>query len=596
MKAIKIKAGDGKRLLRRLAPLGLLWTIPFLILMSFFISEVLKTANYLETFPKELVFPTLMHAFSALIIAAVTFLARRPAHLAAKLVSAALLALFFVNYGQRFATVVDLLRAVLPILPEKGPDVILLNAIVLAGVFALSLAAGRLLERLADQRHWTLFHSSNLTVSLSLFAGLMFLSQFVPLARVLPSMIAQSAVQSPQFAAPTAAPAATKPDIYYLVFDRYASQKTLSDQLSFSNAPLLDYLAASGFTTNNAAYSNYPYTGISVSSTLAANYTKDQVAPFVNQEVNQHTLFHNLNRTSPVIRALKQAGYKYYSIGSTYGATNQAPLADVDYAAQHAITIYNRHFKRLRGVESSQFLQSLYAMFAPAAAPPWWPFRGAEVQAVEYDRVQFLTLDELASDPHPGGRFILAHILVPHEPYFFNGDGSLSTFQTVDSVGKPIKQKYLGQVEFVNNQIKPILEKINKLSDGQSVVLLNADEGPYPSRLNSTFENPTGAVADAENIPGDDMRKWSDDWLQMKYGILQAAHIPAATPDDLANLSSVNLFRIVLNRYLGYQLPYLPNCHFALSSDSAYEFRYADITQRLTGTANPACAQYQTAP
>jgi hypothetical protein len=80
-----------------------------------------------------------------------------------------------------------------------------------------------------------------------------------------------------EYSASTPLPAATgpvsaKPDIYYLVFDRYTSPEVLKANFNFDNSGITNFLAEQGFTTRSQAYSNYPFTTPSIASTLSMHY------------------------------------------------------------------------------------------------------------------------------------------------------------------------------------------------------------------------------------------------------------------------------------------------------------------------------------
>jgi hypothetical protein len=188
----------------------------------------------------------------------------------------------------------------------------------------------------------------------------------------------------------------------------------------------------------------------------------------------------------------------------------------------------------------------------------------------------------------------MAHILVPHPPYEFNADGSLSNSTLSNNDTKLIKKKYTGQVEFINSEISKIIADINKNSAGEAVILLISDEGPYPVEMNQTVFSPvTGSQAD-DIVYDKSMLSWSDDELKMKYGILQALRIPGASSDDMSHVSPVNAFRIVLNTYFGYEFPYLQNCHLALQDGRENLYKYKDITDRISGSADDSeCQQYE---
>jgi hypothetical protein len=290
-----------------------------------------------------------------------------------------------------------------------------------------------------------------------------------------------------------------------------------------------------------------------------------------------------LIRQSAFVKAVKQQGYSFHNIGSWYHASNKAPLADADYMYDHRISAFG-HTKRLLGIEATQFGQSPYYQFFTIPSHRW-PLKTEDRDQVANVREQLKVLDSLTTGPSPGGRFIFTHILIPHDPFVFNADGSTSAHPTPDNEGLAVKTKYTNQVQFINDQMRSVIDQIDKQSDGKAVIVLNADEGPYPQVMTASFKNPGGAGATGEDIAVSDMSTWSPDWLQMKYGILQAARVPKASASDMAKLSSVNAFRLVLNSYFHYQLPYLPNCHYGYK-DTIKVFDYTDLTTKIGDSAD----------
>jgi hypothetical protein len=581
-------------LIRRLsnhrpARLALLVLAPFLILESFFFVNVLKDYNYIEAFPRAFGLVTELQLGTALVIAVVVYWLKWPRNFSAKLVSATLLGMLMVGYDDRLQGVLGVYRALLPIKPAN--DTPLISLLFLLTLLALTTIIGLGVVRL--QRRYAQLSTDNIVWSVFIVVGFIFLSQFSRIAHVYPQMRTETKAQAPSLGQPAHKTGATKPDIYYIVLDRYASSQTLQTQFNYQN-PFTDFLKTRNFQVNDNAYANYPYTPISISSTINAQYTNQVVAPYKNNDVQSRTLYHNLIRQSSVVKALKQNGYQYYSIGSSYGASNRAPLADHDFMWDHLVTIFGKE-KRLRGMEAAEFLQNPLYRFGQVSAS-WWPLKVQDHTQIEDVREQLNILTDL-SKTSTGGHFIFAHLLVPHDPFYFNANGSFNSNPDTANDGESVRQKYLGQVQFISDQMQSIVDNIQKSSGGKAVILFNADEGPYPQVMNQSFLRPNNENAVQEDgvIKGD-MRAWSADWLRMKFGILQAAYIPQATAQDRQSLSSVNLFRVVLNRYVGYELPYLPDCHYALSEGSQAEYNYGDVTPKLLGTESPQCKHMESLP
>lgn len=567
-----------------------LWLSAYLVLLSFYFTAILENYNYLEIFPSEMVFPLLMHAVTALLIAAAVCWLRPLKLYFAKLISAIAFALLLVDYDSKLLSVTGLIRAFVPGMSSSDPLAyasIVYLALLVTVVLVIGLLSQRTVENLAKVQ------AKDVQLGMVILVGFLFLTPFMSLLDILPSMIRQGRAMPPEISVPTGGKITNKPDIYYIVLDRYTNASVLRDQFDYDNTPFTGYLRDKGFRVNDDAYSNYPYTAISMSSTLNAGYIDKLVAPYKKSEAQSRTLFHNSIWQSPVVKALKRAGYSYHVLGSEYGVSYKAPLADREHIRMDSLTIFNTT-KKLRGSEGLEFQKGPYYRFAQIPQLSWWPVSSITVDNLDVTRQQLTSLEMITSDGSSGGRFIFAHILVPHDPFAFNADGSLSSNPSSDSVGKPIKQKYVGQVEFINDQMEKAVDGIMKQSKGEAVIMINADEGVYPWVMNGDFKqaSPETLVL-GEGPDGKDMRQWSEEWLRMKFGILQAAYIPNASDDDMSHVSSVNLFRIVLNKYLGYDLPYLPDCQYGVTNGTQDLFNFADITGRFKDNADRSCQKYQ---
>ena len=62
------------------------------------------------------------------------------------------------------------------------------------------------------------------------------------------------------------------PDIYYIVLDEYAGIQTLKNKFNFDNSEFYNYLSKKGFIISSKSYSHYPYTILSIPSSLNMQY------------------------------------------------------------------------------------------------------------------------------------------------------------------------------------------------------------------------------------------------------------------------------------------------------------------------------------
>lgn len=565
---------------------GGLWLVAFVILFAVMLSDFFYYYNYLEVFPLELVIPLIIVFVLSLIVSLIIFFLPWPRLFVSKLLTVVALAFSMTNYDGRLNSISGFFRGLIPILPAS--DLPIISIFYFISLVVIAVAIGLLLDKFLKQKKREHFSSRISEFILVVIAVIGFWQLYHFLA-IIPSIYKESNVTAPTLKSNTKHVSQTeKPDIYYIILDRYTSSSVLKSQFGYDNSAFLDELKNLGFTVNDNAKSNYPLTSISISSTMNADYTNNVVSEFKNNTIQTRSLYNNLIRQSAVAKALKASGYKYYLIGSDYNASNKSQLADSDLSYSQSIKIFGLT-KRLRSFEVTEFLKSPFHQLFKIESS-WWPFKSTEKDKVKFVGDQLDLLNSFANSKSSGGKFVFVHILVPHEPFVFNADGSISDYPGTDNYGKTVKTKYLDNLKYISNEIGKSVNNIIKNTNGQAVVLINADEGPYPHELNATTFNP---AANLDFIDKTDMAAWPSDWLQMKFGILQAVHIPKASESDLQNLSSVNLFRIVLNNYLGYKLDYLPNCNFGFNRGDIYEYNYHDITKQLQGQPNPQCSKYQ---
>jgi hypothetical protein len=380
-----------------------------------------------------------------------------------------------------------------------------------------------------------------------------------------------------------------KPDIYYIVLEDYASQDVLKQQFGFDNAEFMDFLKDKGYYVDPGAHQNYPYTTMSVASTLSADYLNDLVGKFSNVHPQSVIPFHETIRSTPVAQLLQTLGYKYSLIGSWYETTNMSRVADTTYAKEGVLTVL-AHDYVLNNFSKLMMLGGLFGRFMQLGIHLGnFTVIGYEnLGDVDMDHYALGTLSALAGQTG-GGRFIFAHIILPHEPLYFNADGSLNTNTSRDNVGEPVKVKYVNQIKYVNGQIESVLNKIEEASHGKAVVILQSDEGPRPLGLNEDED----AETEENEIQAGDMREWSDVNIQTKYGELAAYKLPGvdmASKENQDQADNVNIFRLVLNSYFGYSLAYRPDCYYAYPDGRNRPLDFASITTRLTGEPeDPRC-------
>jgi hypothetical protein len=356
-----------------------------------------------------------------------------------------------------------------------------------------------------------------------------------------------------QMAAPPAvATAITEPtrDVYYLIFDRYADAETLRDVYNFDNAPFLDELRGLGFYVATESASNYQRTAHSVASSLSLNYL-DRLTELVGLESRSWLPLYAMLQDNAVGRFLKQQGYTFVQVGSWWNPTRNNPHANVNLN-WHTTPELSRVF----------LTQTAVGQIAQRLGLRLFDDRAHQCERIhrEVDAVA-----ELARDPQP--TFVFAHLLVPHPPFVFGPDGKCLSLETVTNRSRV--ENYTNQVRFANTKILEMIRAIRANSQTDPIIIIQADEGPWPA-----------PYAGDERFLGTDVT--SVDWtratraeLREKMRILNALYLPGpGTPPFHPNMTPVNTFRIVFNRYFGTDLPLLPDENYVFVDDRhLYKFQ-----------------------
>jgi len=381
-----------------------------------------------------------------------------------------------------------------------------------------------------------------------------------------------------------------KPDIYYLVFDRYASADTLKNIYGYDNSDLLDYLSNQGFVNRPSAYANYPFTMASASSTMAMNYFPEFEKMFNSDSSgNWQTAFpyRSILNDPPIAQVLKANGYKYNQVSSWWDFTRIGIKADANPTESY----------RLNTLVGKWYLSDLQRdIFNRSVLSPWLKrgLSAGHTPLVKYDlnrnpRQNFeAQIEALKSLSTRGDKnvpqFSFAHFLVPHDPYIFKADGSNPDYdqnRTDNGVDETIK--YTNQLSYLNKRLKNLISYI-KANSPNAVFVLQADEGPYPKEFR--FELKPGQYYDPINLELPKMKQ--------KFGVLASYRMPGFESEAAKEInSSVNAFRFVLNKYLGYSLPMLSDCHLT-TGDKFAVYDYRLVSSELSGQPSPEdCDQYQ---
>jgi hypothetical protein len=185
------------------------------------------------------------------------------------------------------------------------------------------------------------------------------------------------------------------------------------------------------------------------------------------------------------------------------------------------------------------------------------------IEQNERVKYQFKKLAQIPDNPEH--TFVFAHFLLTHPPYIYDRNGKFLSHEEESMRGS--KQNYTNQLIYTNSLIADLVENILS-KNPNSVIILQADEGPYPF----VYEPQSTLYK---------LVRDSKDHLQLKMGVLNAIYLPSKNYDQLhSQTSPVNTFRIIFNEVFGSNYETLSDRSFIYSELYPYQVKEVNIPSK----------------
>lgn len=341
------------------------------------------------------------------------------------------------------------------------------------------------------------------------------------------------------------------PNIYFIVLDAYANAGVLKSIYDYDNSQFVGALESEGFYVAGASSSNYCQTGLSIGSCLNLDYLDDFISSD-SKRTRNISLCKNWIQDSLMFGFLRECDYKIVCFATGRNETNITG-ADIFYGP---------------GKDANAFLNELINL---TPLPSSW--LTANMFDLHRERMlyTFEGLTHLEKDVG-GPFFAFAHIQAPHPPFVFGAQGEwLDTgdkFHDVDGdslirSGGMSKEQYLklyvDQLKYINTKTIEAVQNILANSEKKPIIVIMGDHGPR-SRL--IWEDPDAT----------DQREC--------MSILNAYYFPDGDYAQLrADITPVNTFRVVLNKYFGADYELLEDRNYF--SRAILPFEFIDVTERV---------------
>lgn len=344
------------------------------------------------------------------------------------------------------------------------------------------------------------------------------------------------------------------PDIYYLVFDRYANSETLLNQYKYNNSEFISFLESAGFYVASNSAANYPFTLPSLASSLNMTYLTDVAREVGRDSADSKPLMHMIE-DNEVQAYLKSKNYHFVHIGSAseYTFSNRNADYDLRYRPQKPSEVAE-WLDSLSDNPKNKLAQSINTSLRKVTIDELSKQRNF----ANHHLWQLLKLSEVTTMKGP--KFVFLHSLLTHEPFVFSRDGKYTPNEDVFIADDSHYKRYTEQLVFTNTMIRSLIQTILEQSTQPPIIILQSDEGPFPKRYRLQKSSFAWRYAEPHE-------------LREKALILNAYFFPGVDTKKLySTITPVNTFRFLFSHYFGEDLPLIEDRNYI----PTYADRYYD--------------------
>ncbi len=317
------------------------------------------------------------------------------------------------------------------------------------------------------------------------------------------------------------------PDIYYIIIDAYTSSKSLKCYANEENELDL-FLKEKGFYLATDSKSNYPVTYPSLASALNISYLNigsNSVTGYRGQEILKKHI-----RESLIFNFFKQKGYSLEFLSHIFGNGKSTELLEKPMVLYYT-SVYKRSlfYPLVQNVIEKRVIDGYSKKDSLLIKNP------LSYSYYSYNKSVYDGLLENAKDSMArNSKLVYAHFMNTHAPFVSDINGNYKDIYFYP----PTVSDYVVQIRDLNKKLKYFIELLlkNKENNRSKIIIIQADHG---SHLFGKKE-----MHDIQNS-----YYFSDKDYRSLY----------------VSISPINSFRVVLNKYFGENLPFLPDKELELS-------------------------------
>jgi hypothetical protein len=317
------------------------------------------------------------------------------------------------------------------------------------------------------------------------------------------------------------------PDIYYLIFDSYTSTECFKKQFNYDNSVLDSMLLREGFYVAAASRSNYFDSPVSIAATLNMNYIP---RADIAKDANELTYFCGL-------RNLDDNNLWNFLEQKNYSIRNASVFRIKNYPT-NLKTIYfgsnDQELLKQKTLEMASF-PPISSFFGKKTIPTPLDFWGTKKENILRDTLIIENeLKKILAERPSKHIFFYSHCALPHPPYVIDSAGNLRKPVPINGYNP---EAYRQQCIYMRKIIMKWIQLIKQHSKKPFIILVQGDHG----------------------------YRYFKNEINMKecFKILNAWYYSDQDYQGLYNsISSVNTFRVILNKYFGTRLTLLKDTSY----------------------------------
>lgn len=321
----------------------------------------------------------------------------------------------------------------------------------------------------------------------------------------------------------------SKKNIYFLVFDEYASSISLKNRFNVINK-IDTFLLDQKFIIIPNSISNYNFTPFSIASILNMSYLKGIKNDSIT--IKEYQKINIVIKNSTLIQELQDYGYQINNL-SIFDFKHFPSQIKSEFLLTGSLLITSRTF-------FEHIYKDLGWMLFASKTPFKGLIRKAVLQSKNNDIYIFKEIQRISKKETKQPSFVYAHFNMPHPPYFYDSSGREREINTILNekkfkIDKP--SQYISQLFYTNKKIEEIVNIINSNENGNAIIIIAGDHG---------YRN---------NAKGTD-----------HFRNMNAIYLPQDLHNKLTidSISMVNEFRLILNLVFNQKNEYLKDSTFFL--------------------------------